>query len=234
MKAAKDPNLNRYAHTVEDPWRWRPATGPDTEAIVAMAQSHFGLETDQIFENDPIEYSRNVLIATVNQFYNPKRELISVAVHTDTQQILAYTWAERGQRAPWSSEELVAVKIAHVNLKLSNRARIHLLAQMIRMWEVWARACDVKIICSVSVRGEQRGFMHLHELAGYSVRGSVAYKRLSTHTFEVEQPVNHQTVVADGRFVPPKNGDYYYKNDQPTIVAVGAAPDMNIYTGKSK
>jgi hypothetical protein len=234
MIEAKDTSLSRYAHTESDPWRWRPASGPDTEAITAMAQSHFGLETDQIFRNDPIEYSRNVLLATVNQFYNPKKELISVAVHTETGQIIAYTWAMRGQYAPWSSEEMVAVRIAHVNLKLSQRGRIHLLAQMIRMWEVWAKACEIKIICSTTMRGDQTAFMHLHADAGYSVRGSIAYKRLTTATFSVDIPVDPHTVVAHGTYVPPADGQYYHMTEQPVIVAVGDAPEMEIYTGRTK
>ena len=234
MIQAKDTSLERYQHTESDPWRWRPAAGPDTEAITAMAQSHFGLETDQIFRNDPIEYSRNVLLATVNQFYNPKKELISVAVHTETGQIIAYTWAMRGQYAPWSSEEMVAVRIAHVNLKLSQRGRIHLLAQMIRMWETWAKACEIKIICSTTMRGDQAAFMHLHADAGYSVRGSIAYKRLTTATFSVDIPVDPHTVVAHGTYVPPADGKYYFEQEQPVIVAVGDAPSMDIYTGRTK
>jgi len=233
MKPAKDASLERYQHTESDPWRWRPAAGPDTEAITAMALEHFGLETDRIFDNDPIEYSRNVLLATVNQFYSPKRELISVAEHAETGQILAYTWAIRGQYSPWSTEEQACVRIAHVNMRISTRARIHLLAQMIRMWETWARACEIKIVCSTTVRGDQTAFMHLHADAGYSVRGSIAYKRLTTATFDVEQPIQASAIVADGRFVPPSFADCYYEPQQPIIVAVGAAPEMNIYKGKS-
>jgi hypothetical protein len=229
MKTAKDTGLLRYAHTESDPWRWRAAAGPDTESITAMAQSHFGLETDQIFVNDPIEYSRNVLLATVNQFYNPKKELLSVAVHEQTGQIIAYTWAMRGQYAPWSSEEMVAVRIAHVNLKLSQRGRIHLLAQMIRMWEVWAKACDIRIICSTTMRGDQTAFMHLHRDAGYSVRGSIAYKRLSTATFAVDISTPPGTVVADGRFTPPRYADYYQDTPQPQIVVVGSAENLEAY-----
>jgi hypothetical protein len=234
LKPAKDTTLERYQHTEADPWRWRPAAGPDTEAITAMALSHFGLETDEIFANDTVEYSRNVLLATVNQFYNPRKELLSVARHAETDQLLAYTWAMRGQYAPWSTEEMVAVRIAHVNLRLSQRGRIHLLAQMIRMWEVWARACDIKIICSTTMRGDQTAFMHLHADAGYSVRGSIAYKRLNTATFAVDIPVNPSQVVADGRFTPPADGQYYHMTEQPTIVAVGSAPEMDIYTGRTK
>lgn len=229
MQQSKDTSLLRYAHCEEDPWRWRAAAGPDTEAITAMAQSHFGLETDQIFQNDPIEYSRNVLLATVNQFYNPKKELLSVAVHEETGQILAYTWAMRGQYAPWSSEEMVAIKIAHCNMRISNRARIHLLAQMIRMWEVWARACDIKIICSTTMRGDQRAFMHLHESAGYSVRGSIAYKRLNTATFAIDQPIDPTTVTAHSTYTAPQRSA---GPQQPVLVVTGAAPTMEIYKGR--
>jgi hypothetical protein len=39
------------------------------------------------------------------------------------------------------------------------------------------------------VRGEQAAFLELHRRAGYSVRGSVAYKRLSVKNFEIDEPV---------------------------------------------
>jgi hypothetical protein len=230
MIATRDNSLEQYAHTEADPWRWRPAAGPDTEQITAMAQGYFGLETDQIFQNDPVEYSRNVLLATVNQFYNPKKELLSVATHTETGQLLAYTWAMRGQYAPWSSEEMVAIRIAHCNMKLSARGRIHLLAQMIRMWEVWARACDIRIICSTTMRGDQTAFMHLHTRAGYSVRGSIAYKRLSTATFAVEGSTDPNTVIQQTNFTHHP----YTEPPEVVIVAVGSAPEMEIYTGKTK
>ena len=184
MQEIKNPILPRYAHVESDPWRWRAASGGDTQAITDMALSHFGLETDAIFDNDTQEYSRNVLLATVNQFYNPKTELISVA-HDAAGHLLAYTWAMRGQYAPWSREEMVAIRIAHTRLDIAPRPRIHLLSQMIIMWETWARACDIRIICSTTMRGDQSAFMNLHARAGYSVRGSIAYKRLTQATFAV-------------------------------------------------
>jgi hypothetical protein len=105
---------------------------------------------------------------------------------------------------------------------------------MIRMWEVWAKACEIKIICSTTMRGDQAAFMHLHSDAGYSVRGSIAYKRLSTATFSVDIPVDPHTVVAHGTYTPPADGEYYIRTEQPVIVAVGDAPKMEIYTGRTK
>ena len=189
-------DLDRYMHTVADAWRWRPAGGPDVEAIVALAQENFGVETDQIFENNPIEYSRNLMLALISQFYNPKMELLCVATDNDTQEIIAYTWAMRDQRCPWSVEEMVCIRVAHTKMNLSARDRIFLCAQMLRMWEKWAEACEIKIICSTTIREDQRGFLHLHEQAGYVVRGSVAYKRLNKATFVVEDTTNIGTISA--------------------------------------
>lgn len=178
------PYLEAYTHRASDRWRWRPTTGADAQDITDLALVCFGGETDKVFNNDPIEYSRNVTLATVNQFYNPLTELVSVAYDGDM--LLAYTWVIRGQYAPWSKEEMAVVRIAHCRLDLSQRERITLLAQMIMMWEVWARACKIKIIFSSTIRESQDPFMRLHERAGYAVRGSCAYKRLNSIKIDLE------------------------------------------------
>ena len=171
------PYLESYSHTTADRWRWRAPTGADTQDITDLALVCFGSETDDFFRNDPIEYSRNIMLATVNQFYNPLSELLSVAYDGDM--LLGYTWAVRGQYSAWSKEEMVTIKIAHVRLDLTQRERVTLLAQMIQMWEIWARACKVNIVFSSTIRDSQDAFMRLHARGGYTVRGSCAYKRLS-------------------------------------------------------
>jgi hypothetical protein len=50
---------------------------------------------------------------------------------------------------------------------------------MLQMWEIWTRACKINIIFSSTIRESQDPFMRLHERAGYTVRGSCAYKRMS-------------------------------------------------------
>jgi hypothetical protein len=169
--------LEAYSHTASDRWRWRPPTGADTQDIVDLALVCFGSETQGFFHNDPIEYGRNVMLATVNQFYNPITELLSVAYDGDV--LVAYTWVIRGQYAPWSKEEMATVRMAHVRLDLSQRERVTLLAQMLQMWEVWSRAAKINIIFSSTIRESQDPFLRLHERAGYTVRGSCAYKRLN-------------------------------------------------------
>jgi len=61
---------------------------------------------------------------------------------------------------------------------LSPKHRIALIAQMLAMWETWARVCKIPVIVSTSILPEQRAFMRLHEQQGYTVLGSYAYKRL--------------------------------------------------------
>ena len=159
-------------------YTWRPANGPDIPSIVAMAESHFQTEIDNIFKPQPVVYSRHITFAVVNQYYNPRAELLSVAVDS-SDKIIAYTWAKSADYAAWSDDEMVSVRMAHVDLTLSSRDRIRLIQDMMKLWEGWAMAINVPIICSTTMRHDQDAFLKLHARAGYDVRGSYAYKKLS-------------------------------------------------------
>lgn len=158
-------------------YTWQAATGQDVPDIVNMAQQHFEREIDQIFTPDPIAYSRNITVAVVQQFYAPLTQLVSVA-RTPHNQLVAYTWAQRGERAAWSDNEMVVVKMAHMDMSLSARTRVGLVTDMINLWEQWALLCQVPIVCSTTMRGDQAAFLKIHQRAGYDVRGSFCYKRI--------------------------------------------------------
>ena len=160
-------------------WTWQSTTGADVPAIVAMAEQHFQTEIDQVFTPEPIVYARNLTLATVQQFYNPRTELLKVAKEHETDRILAYTWAIRGERTPWSDDEMICAKMAHVDLSLPARQRLRLVTGMVLLWENWARECGVPVVCSTTMRRDQSGFLELHRKLGYDVRGSYAYKRLT-------------------------------------------------------
>lgn len=160
-------------------YAWRPAAGTDAADIVAMAEQHFQTEIDSIFTPEPITYSRNITLAVVNQFYNPLKELLSVCRDNDNR-LLAYTWVGRGERAAWSDDEMCIVRMAHLDLALTPRQRIQLVKDMIGIWEGWAALCGVDIVCSTTMRRDQSAFLRIHEKMGYDVRGSYAYKKLST------------------------------------------------------
>jgi hypothetical protein len=157
---------------------WRPATGNDVSNIVKMAQDHFQQEIDLIFTPDPVAYSRNITLAVVNQFYLPTTELLSVAT-SDSGELLAYTWAKANDRAAWSDDRMVVIRMAHVQLNLSPRQRIQLITDMMDLWERFAQYSQTPIICSTTMRRDQQTFLKLHERHGYDVRGSYAYKRLN-------------------------------------------------------
>jgi hypothetical protein len=159
-------------------YTWHPASGTDIPAIVTIAETHFQSEIDDIFQPDPIAYSRNVATAVVNQFYTPGSELLTVAKSTETGGILAYLWTIRNQRAPWSDEEMSMTRMIHVDMGLSNRVRVRLVQDMIDIQEAWCGAYGIAIVCSTTMRHEQAGFLELHRRAGYSVRGSYCYRRL--------------------------------------------------------
>ena len=160
-------------------WTWESTTGLDIPHMVAMSKDHFETEIDLIFTPDPIAGARNLTQATVAQFYNPQSELLKVAKETETGRILAYTWAIRDEKMPWSDEAMISVKMAHVDLSLPVRQRLRLVTGMILQWETWARECGVDIVCSTTMRRDQAGFLEIHKKLGYDVRGSFAYKRLS-------------------------------------------------------
>lgn len=156
-------------------WTWRPATGSDVQHIVDIAVNHFETEIDHIFTPDPVAYSRNLTLAVVNSFYLPATEMLWVC-HKDSRMI-AYVWAHRST-APWSDDAMCAVRMVHIDLTLSARDRVRLIGEMIEIWEHWAAASNIPVICSTTMRNDQQGFLKIHQRCGYDVRGSFAYKRL--------------------------------------------------------
>jgi hypothetical protein len=142
-----------------------------------MAESHFQNEIDEIFKPEPIVYTRNLTHAVINQFYSPLTELLSVC-KDDTGKLLAYTWATL-ERACWSDDNMVVIRMAHVDLQLSAKLRIQLVKDMMNLWEGFAKLAQVPIICSTTMRKDQEGFLRLHAKNGYDVRGSYAYKRIN-------------------------------------------------------
>jgi hypothetical protein len=161
-------------------WSWESTTGLDVPLIVDMAVKHFQTEIDSVFTPEPMVYSRNLTLATVAQFYNPQAELLKVARCSETHAILAYTWAIRDEKMPWSDEAMICAKMAHVDLSLPVRQRLRLITGMIVLWETWARECGVPVVCSTTMRRDQGGFLDIHRKLGYDVRGSYCYKRLES------------------------------------------------------
>lgn len=169
-------------------YTWQPATLADITDIVNMAEQHFQREIDTVFTPEPMAYSRNLAYAVFNQSYYPGTELLSIARMPD-QTLVAYNWARAHDRAWWSDDTMISVRMVHVDMKASTRLRIQLVKDMMQQWERMAHYSRCPIICSTTMRHDQDGFLKLHERAGYSVRGSFAYKRIELSTTAAGLPI---------------------------------------------
>ena len=157
-------------------WIWDRASGTDVTAIMDLTREHFRNEANGIWCIDEQHFASTLTQDIVRQFFNPGTAFVAVA--RGESGILGYVWAERGQRTVWSSEEMVAIKIVHLDLSLPRLARVRMIGEMMDIWEMWARSIGVNIICSSTMRGEQDAFLRLHQRRGYDCRGSICYRRL--------------------------------------------------------
>lgn len=156
---------------------WTAATGSDIEAIARFAEDNFRHEVDGVFSIDIPHLTYCITNAVVNQHYYPQSVLLRI-VRDDANKIIAYTWAKAGDQSVWSSDRVLHIQMAHVEMSLSPRKRIAILKDMLDMWDDYARYSRCSVISSSTIRSDQSAFLKLHERQGYSVRGSVAYKRI--------------------------------------------------------
>ena len=182
-------NIDRFRYSEQDPWTWTPAFPQDVEDIIALTTASYAHDAKNLFPIDPIEASRNLMHTIVNQTYAPKAEFITVCRHKTTGKLLGWTWATRNERMAFSREEMIMPKFTSVDLSLPAMVRTRLIFQMFRLWERWADVCEVKLINSSSIRLDWENLMYLHSLAGYHVRGSIAWKRLSMKTISLDDPI---------------------------------------------
>jgi hypothetical protein len=168
--------LEQYKPSERDAWNWRVANLTDLDEIVTLAQTQFEREIDQFVTPDPTVYARNLSIGIVNQKFNPAAEQILVARMDSA--LIAYAWIQRNVYMPYSTDEMAEARFVHINQRLSTRNRITILAQILQHWDTWASVCGIKCLCSSTIRSEQDVFLRLHTQAGYTVRGSIAFKRL--------------------------------------------------------
>ena len=153
--------LEQFLPTQSDIWNWRCATLEDLDDIVNMVIEHFKVEVDAVFQTDAPLFKKNLARAILEQAYNPLLEFVIVARHKQSDDLLAWSWISRGIYTVYSADEIADARFAHVDLKLSNRQRITMLAQTLQQWELWARCGMIPIISSSTIRSEQRAFLRL-------------------------------------------------------------------------
>lgn len=158
-------------------WTWDRAAGTDVSDIMNLTREHFRCETSDIWVIDEQHFACSITMDIVKQFFNPGSAFVAVA-RNESGRLIGYVWAERGIKTVWSSEEMIAIKIVHIDLTQPARDRVRMVKEMIEIWELWAQSIGVPIVCSSTMRGDQAGFIRLHQQAGYDCRGSTFYRRV--------------------------------------------------------
>jgi hypothetical protein len=171
--------LNKYFPKSRDTWSWSRAAYSDVANIVKLAQDQFQGEVDHIFNIDPYYYAYKLESAIASQNYYKDSQLLMVAKNKDTKELMAYSWAHRGQRADYSLDEMAEAKFIHCDLSLTPRQRVTIVAQALHQMMIWAYQAKVPVLVSTSIRADQKAFLHLHEELGFTVRGSIAYLKLN-------------------------------------------------------
>lgn len=168
--------MTKYKHTDTDRWVWRLATYDDFAKISNSAYNNAKQYVEDIFDVQQRTGEYNLLNDLTKQTFQPHTAFILLAEDKNTKELLCYTWGDVSQTI-WSTDRVLNLKIIHVDSGTA-KERIRMVAQMMLAWEEYCLQHGVPVICSSSVRSEQRAYMRLHEQAGYSIRGSFAYKRV--------------------------------------------------------
>ena len=171
--------MANYTHSVTDPWRWSKATAADVPAIVELVDTNYSQEIDEvIFKKNPTRLHYHLQRAILDQTYGISTNFITIARDQTDNTLRAWAWLTRGKYMPYADEEMAVAEFAHVALDQSPRARVRLLAQTLEQWIAWSELNKIPVLCSTSIREDQRAFMRLHEQFGFVVRGSYAYRKI--------------------------------------------------------
>ena len=171
--------LEQYLPGPRDTWTWRQARIGDVTDIVAMAETNFQSEMEKILTPDPALFARNIAIAIITQMHSLTQEQVLVARDQVTDTLVAWSWISRGSYTTYSRDEMAEARFVHCDLQLPIRTRITLTAQVLHQWYLWCMTGGVPVLVSSTIRADQSAFMRLHERAGFTVRGSMAYIRVT-------------------------------------------------------
>jgi len=171
--------MDKYAVTDADTWTWSTAQFEDVEAIMDLMEQQYQAEIESVLTPSRPRMAYSLHKALLQQVFEPNTVLIMVAKDKTNNELQSWSWIHRGGYAPYSVDEMAVAEFIHTQLSLSPRTKIKLVAQVLLQWEAWCKTNQIPVISSTSIRADQTAFMRLHERFGYSVRGSIAYKRIA-------------------------------------------------------
>ncbi len=160
------------------PWTWHLADMRDLTELVDLTESEYNHEMNNIYTTDRSWYSYLLGRAIWDQINLQGKCMIALARHKVSEQVLAYSWLTGEHPALFSQEQTAEVAVCHIRQNQPLRSKIQQCEQMIEQWQRWCLIMNKQILVSSTIRSDQKGFLRLHERAGFTIRGSIAYKRL--------------------------------------------------------
>lgn len=170
--------LEKFYPSERDSWEWQLAEIWDIDDIIALVKQSYVIEIDPIFEFNDRCFANNIAKALLDQKYNTQKCQVIVARNKVTKQLMGWSWLNRGYFPPYTEDEVAEAAFVQMDLSLPLRTRVCIMAQVLMQWELWCRICNIPVLISTSIREDQKGFIELHRLADFRLRGSFAFKRL--------------------------------------------------------
>ena len=169
--------MSKFTHTDSDPWSWSRPTHPDVPAIVELSDRVDVVDIQGLLTKNPTRLHYFLHKAIVDIGYGVGPVMISVAKDRITDQVLAWSYLERGKYMTYADEEMAFAENCTVDTALSTRTRVRLTAQIIEQWIAFCELKHIPVLVSNTFRHNQTGYLHLHEQYGFEMRGSVGYRR---------------------------------------------------------
>jgi len=168
--------MGKYTHSNQDPWSWVRPTHQDVPAIVELSDRTDSQDIVGILTKNPTRLHYHLHQSILETAYGFNKQLVSIARQDD--QIIAWSWLTRDKFSPYADEEMAIAEICTVAPELPVKSKIKLIAQTLDIWSAWCLLNGIPVLTSNTIRAEQSAFMRLHEQAGFTIRGSFAYRRI--------------------------------------------------------
>lgn len=164
-----------YNQTTSE-WTWSRPVVSDITPICEFMEDHYSSEITGIFTPNKTRMQYHLHKAILGISYGLSNDLIGVAKVGG--KLVAWSWLTRGKFQPYANEEMAVGEFIHVDLTLSPRKRVQLVAQTLEQWIAWCEINRIPVLSSTSIRSEQVAFMRLHDQYGFKRNGSFAYRKI--------------------------------------------------------
>ena len=170
--------LERFNVCDRDTWAWKLMTLHDLREVGAVSIPYFDEECVGVIKPNVEAMIARMGGEILQQVYNSTACQLSVARNKVYNKLMAYAWIDGSGSLCFSSDRMATGRVVWIDQTLPAKTRVTLMAQILQQWDQWAVLADCDVIYSGSIRLNAGAFNRLHEQAGYTIRGSTAFKRI--------------------------------------------------------